>query len=527
VVKVKAHKYGDLNYTLNADHPEYFTLHKGSYYSTDIEELVEGENKLTIPESAYNSYITIVPNDNCYITSILVDSVEKFVEDSKYTSVTITEGTAIEVKSDKYIDASYKLTFKYENDGEGFISDVKVNGVSVADPHNPDGIYIKAGATVDIYGNSDDYKFNSMSIGDKAYTYFNQPTEFVMKGETEVTVDATKYATFSITVNVDNPDNFTLYKGYSADATKIIPLKAGANKLDLSTNLSAITFIKNSGCYFTSVKVSGTEQYYQGNSSVYVYRSSLSEGTVIDVESGAIVRDKNLVIYVNDKSLATHGMGFTLSDRSSLEIENGYNSFNFAESDLPIEFGANGQTSESVYLNDEAVAPNYSGSTARTFNALPDNSVIKVFFNEVPETHAVSVTVPAGVTYTIVKDLITKVDLGTTATKGTAAADTPSFNVLGKTHIDITVKADADHTVGVKVNNEAVEAVDGVYSFDVDATTAIEITSTSGISDLTIEGNATFDVYNLQGIRVAHGVSDFNNLPAGIYIANGKKVVVR
>jgi hypothetical protein len=306
-------------------------------------------------------------------------------------------------------------------------------------------------------------------------------------------------------------------------------LKAGANKLDLSTNLGQITFMPNSGCYLTSVKVNTEEKYYTGNSAAYIYRSYLSEGTVIDVESGAIVRDKNLVIYVNDKSLATYGMGFTLSDRSSLEIENGYNSFNFAESDFPINFYANGQESQSFYLNDEAVTPDSSGtgSVSHYFNTLPDNSVIKVFLNTVPETHAVSVTVPAGVTYTIVKDLITKVDLGTTATKGTAAADTPSFNVLGKTHIDITVKADADHTVGVKVNNEAVEAVDGVYSFDVDATTAIEITSTSGISDLTIEGNATFDVYNLQGIRVALGVSDFNNLPAGIYIANGKKVVVR
>jgi sRNA-binding regulator protein Hfq len=37
----------------------------------------------------------------------------------------------------------------------------------------------------------------------------------------------------------------------------------------------------------------------------------------------------------------------------------------------------------------------------------------------------------------------------------------------------------------------------------------------------------TFDVYTIDGIRVATNVSNFSTMKKGVYIVNGKKVIVK
>ncbi|MCM1220880.1 MAG: T9SS type A sorting domain-containing protein [Lachnospiraceae bacterium] len=52
---------------------------------------------------------------------------------------------------------------------------------------------------------------------------------------------------------------------------------------------------------------------------------------------------------------------------------------------------------------------------------------------------------------------------------------------------------------------------------------------TSAVSKIGIDVNSEVDVYNMQGVRVLKNVSTsaINSLPKGIYIVNGKKVVIR
>lgn len=56
-----------------------------------------------------------------------------------------------------------------------------------------------------------------------------------------------------------------------------------------------------------------------------------------------------------------------------------------------------------------------------------------------------------------------------------------------------------------------------------------EVIATSSVEDAGLVMPETYNVYNLQGVRVARNASKdaLNSLPAGLYIANGKKVVVR
>jgi hypothetical protein len=66
-----------------------------------------------------------------------------------------------------------------------------------------------------------------------------------------------------------------------------------------------------------------------------------------------------------------------------------------------------------------------------------------------------------------------------------------------------------------------------VYTFTVNADTSVKVSTTNGVSNISVDGNASSEVYNLQGIRVARSAENLNSLPAGLYIVNGKKVVVK
>jgi hypothetical protein len=67
-------------------------------------------------------------------------------------------------------------------------------------------------------------------------------------------------------------------------------------------------------------------------------------------------------------------------------------------------------------------------------------------------------------------------------------------------------------------NDDFVSSAAFTYYYDVVATT-------SGITVVKVESTPIGDVYNLSGVKVAHGADQMRQLPAGVYIVNGIKVV--
>lgn len=49
----------------------------------------------------------------------------------------------------------------------------------------------------------------------------------------------------------------------------------------------------------------------------------------------------------------------------------------------------------------------------------------------------------------------------------------------------------------------------------------------TGITTINSNSSDTFDVYNLMGVKVCAGASSLNALPQGVYIVNGKNVLVK
>lgn len=74
-------------------------------------------------------------------------------------------------------------------------------------------------------------------------------------------------------------------------------------------------------------------------------------------------------------------------------------------------------------------------------------------------------------------------------------------------------------------NTKYVYGVTAVY-FDGESEATIATDTTSSINGV-FKAEKAFDVYTIDGIRVATNVSNFSMLKKGVYIVNGKKVIVK
>lgn len=145
---------------------------------------------------------------------------------------------------------------------------------------------------------------------------------------------------------------------------------------------------------------------------------------------------------------------------------------------------------------------------------MTDNDVVKVFINGEPDKYALSFVMPESTEgISVRRDLITPItDFATasTAHAGTVYHVTvPDAAAYTATLGDTPLTFDADNTAEFTPTADATLTVAGIVD---------------GIEDVTVGNKANTEVYNMQGIRVA---GDASNLPAGLYIIGGKKVLVK
>jgi hypothetical protein len=168
-----------------------------------------------------------------------------------------------------------------------------------------------------------------------------------------------------------------------------------------------------------------------------------------------------------------------------------------------------------VYLNDVEVEHPYTYAYGYVYVSFNDGDVLKAFLTGEPTAKNVTFDLASlgDAEIAVKKDLIT-----------TVANPADGFTAFPGTQVDIT----SDDYISVVVNDEAVEAVDGTYTFTVADDTTVKVsTKETSISSVAVSDKVTNnDVFNMQGIRVAN-TSNMKALPAGIYIVNGSKVVVK
>lgn len=427
--------------------------------------------------------------------------------------IDLTGEDEIEIQAN-YPDVDFPVHFTYaDEESKGFITGVTVDAAQV-DNYNDADFSVKAGSAITISGNTADYALDELTVNGTPVTYFYGSHTFTVTEETTVSVKAHKYGTISATLNIDDPTNVKVYRGNSYDGQLIEGLVSGANTIEVSETNTAISIAAESGCFITSVTDGDGQSYYADYSGYY--NVTLKDGMTVDIVSGRIARDSKAIVYVDDRAAAATYFSFTRNDRSEVALETGYNTVDFYSGDNPMGLSWYGAPYANVYLNGETVAPMYENSASYqvSFN---DGDVLKIYLASNPKTCGVTFTVGDNINATgisVKHDIIVGVEDWANG-----------FSALQGTQVDITAE-----DISVTVNGTAVTPVDGTFTFTVSDDTEVSIAKPTAISDIRAgETTAARNVYNMQGVKVADNADNaaISNLPAGIYIIDGKKIVIR
>lgn len=457
-----------------------------------------GEN--VVPYSSqYTTYLTVNDYDNSLYSVTVGGNPVEWVS-GQYTISLPVEGT-IEIKAN-YPDIDCPVRFAFVNPGtEGFLTGVILNYENVAPEVYTSGTWtVKAGSKVAIHGDTELYNVNSVAINGLT-DYFSGYRQFVVKGETVVTIDVTKISTVSATITLEgDPEGIEVLVGY-----KPVTLTPGDNTVEFLSSNNSLRVNYRSGYYLTELTVDG-QSFLEDSYGMYLH-----EGSVAKIGVAKVVRDKSMVVYLNfDPSSWTY-FSFMNNDRDSYNLTKGYNVVEFADSDNPFAFsyyvGNEAVTKQAVVLNGSDVPdPEYGQYNFR----FADSDVLKIFFgSEAPAMHPVQFDVTATALHTIHHDMVTPFAADAAVVKsfheGTVFHVTPAYS--GELY--------------VTVNDVEVPEVGGRHEFTVTAPTNVKVANVNtGIES--VDASATGGkIYNLQGIEVS---SDFNSLPAGIYIRGGRKI---
>lgn len=492
--------------TIKVDDPEKVTVKtSGTYQTLSLSEgdntvkfIPDVENQLTIAPASFGGTIYHVDLNGAAIAA-------------NYDSynVTVSNGDVVNIQAN-YPNVDYSVDINVNEDAAGVVTGVTVDGTEATD-WDSDNFKAHAGSTVKISFNTTDYKIESVMMNGSSVSYYSSYS-FVVKEAAQVDITAHKYGTIPVYITVDNPANVIVATDYSY--SNLITLNDGRQEVQIPEgSYGQYIYVKAApDGYLTSVTQNGTDM--TSRTSIPVVKND-----EIVIVTQSIVRDKEFVAYIDadPSSLGYFGLSRdinnTRTDITSKLVASDYAVIPFWDNDNPFGISYyNSGNSGYIYLNDEIQGKDQTSVQL----SLADGDVLKMYFNGAPKSNTVTFTVESNdagfaapsVKYDKIKELS---DLSATVT----ALDGTLFEIVPESDIK------------VKVNGEAIDATDGVYSFVVEDNTSVTITDAkmSGVDSIVADDDVTVKgVYNLQGIRLD---ASAENLPAGLYIIDGKKVVVR
>lgn len=496
--------------TVNVDDASKVIL---SYYSGSAITLENGTNTVKFNPNGETPFQIQHINDGESLYSVALNGTEQSSYYGRY-QVNVADGDVLDIKAD-FPDEPTVISFSYgENEAEvlGCIS-VTVDGVPVED-FDGKTLNAKLGQKITIEGDNNLYNFNYAIYVDGEYTYFGGSYEFTAtKTAYSITINATKYTSYAVNVTVDNADQVSIYPGTSN--TPVAMTSGQSTAIELTSNSDYINIMPATDCYISSILVNGTEYGSNyGTSSVTV--RGLKENDNIIITTGKTVRDKSATIWIDDTSAAQYGYSVQrYSDRAYVDlISNETVSFNFNDADNPYYMSFYGPTYCNIFHNGIYVAPQYEGSTSY-YVTFADGDHAKVYLASDPEKYAVTFTQS-------VEGAVTSV-----ATDGQEYANwAAGFTALSGTKVTIAVDGEkAEVTVD---GEKATSDENGNYVVEITKDTNINISDASGIGNVMITPNViNNNVYNMQGILIIKNATSeqINNLPAGLYIVNGQKII--
>ena len=509
---------------VKCDHPDQVQIQRSgsnSYVTlTENEQVVKYnpqlENTLYIsPRNYGTSFYSVTFND----TPIAIN----------YNSYTVNldgnSNSVLDIQTAYPEDMTYNFRIEYADaiKANGFITSVTADGetVDLAQCLSQEGVELPAGKSVVVSGNTQDYKYDSFTVNDQNQNFYGTYS-FNITSATVIKIDAHKYGNVTATVNIDDPNNISVFNNTYDDGN---PLTLEGNTITLSERNANLYFKPASGCSITSFKVGEEERTADYNGAYFV---TVADGMVINITTEASKREDVLTIWVDDVTAITSEYGIptlTFNDRSTHKLSTGENIINFnKDKDVPMQFSSFSSQYQSVFLNDTKLAPLYSGGTSYQINTLNNGDYMKVYLASLPETYKVNFKLGL---------LVSAADVAAVKCNGQALANwSEGVEILNDAAKTITIEPAVAGSIVVKVGDKTIEATDGAFVVNVNGDTDIEITEADATQVETVNlklvynGEAEGCVSELLLDGTPYNVADFATTD-GVNIKAGKKITVK
>lgn len=361
---------------------------------------------------------------------------------------------------------------------------------------------------------TDKYKINYVAVNSNiSYDIYGQFSFLVDENPTTVAIDASPWGFINMTVNVNDAAGVRFQSSYQD-----VALVDGKNEIKVSEKSPYITCQVAAGYEITAASVNGEPIYDY----TYIYLTA-EEGMVLDVTVKKKEYPYSCVFWLNTLEAFPYGAPYVAANSWTdyYYLPQGFKEVGLTEVPQEPYFNLYGAEEAYVYVNGEEIEPTYG----TFYPTLTDNCIVRAYANEKPFDCDVTFEVnPDTYIYLIQDYVIMPTEEKMTCLNGTL------FSIFGGD--DLAVYCN-DKLIPALTEEEMAKQIvppfnieSGLTQYNVvveDAETVISVDFVSGIENVAVDAaNDDTRIYNLQGVMVGN---DLDQLPAGLYIRGGKKIV--
>lgn len=420
--------------------------------------------------------------------------------------LSVSPNDRIEILVD-FPDVDVPVSFSFTKAGtEDFLTSVVAGGVTyAADQILSSGLTVRSGTEVIINADTEHFIAEEVVINGTFQSHVFFPMSVIISDATEIVFDVTRKEPFTKRIMVSGAGMFKFFS--ITDQANPFTLVDGLNELTLDADDTHMGLSVDPGCVLTRLTDGDNDllpAFEEYGTSFYIDTES-----VLYISAEKINMEKTMVVYADDPASASYYFSFINSRRESYDIAPGYNVIHFNEDYVPFEAGWAGENvCYNAYLNDNKVPGLFGDLPPYEFPVVEDGDVIKLYLASNPEFIDLTVTVDDGVDVSLTRDIIVPLSAGT-------------VRVLPGTVVGVSSRSGCVVRVG---DSDGVEVGAGLREFTIDGAATLTVTGGSGVADIAADARPAGIIYSLQGIAVG---TDTSSLPAGIYIREGRKFIVR
>lgn len=531
----------------------------GEFLSTfRMPEIIKGEHKVAITEN--ENYLNIYPNGSTVIYSVKLNGEAQKVSYGGF-EIPVKDGDKIELRVFENDPAQCKLSLKFTsgvNCLESIYNRATGKFIYAADIDAAKGEFsFEEGDNLRLIYN-EDYNVTGISVNGVAQQPEPDTTGFnlIMEKDTEIEITAVAkvYEDIPYTIYIKNPEGIVIRKGPFAE-DEVIPLgecQELEEDIVIKTKSGMMTIKKGEVKKYTlTVPGKSKKFFWDAVNGYWVKKSWLitsldavceppspgvdADGSSLYLETAEITTDNKLVIFFDGAEKEAKILAKNIMIAGYLPFENlpadlyvpvGYTLSSYdPDYHETITTGKVGLPKDKffqVFLDNMEIKQGKDGDGIFSFNFTANPSILKIFSRD-----AKVIGDNWEVTDEVKKPVITfEAEEGCSADvtydmlfKHTDLSE--PLKVIGKTLISIKPAA-GTHVIGA--NGEVKPNEDGICEYWVGDNNkeTVKLSKTSGVDEIGIAEESETVIHNLQGIEVK---GSLEQLPAGIYIVNGKKII--